>query len=147
MKAIVCAVDFSDEGKGVVATATREARLRSAKLWLVHVAAPDPDFVGYDAGPDNEREFRAKTLRQEHEQLHARAEALTAEGIDTAAILVQGSTGETLAKEAADLKADLLVIGSHRHGLWHRALWGSTEDSVIEHAPCPVLVVPVKRDT
>ncbi|GHB97956.1 universal stress protein [Cerasicoccus arenae] len=143
MKVILCAVDFSDEGKGVVEAAAAEARLRDAQLWLVHVAAPDPTFVGYEAGPDNERIFRAGTLRAEHQTLQERAEELKLQGVDATAILVQGPTCEMLIKEACDLEADLIVIGSHRHGLWHRALWGSTEDSVIEQAPCPVLVVPV----
>lgn len=143
MKNLVCAVDFSDAGKGVIAAAAAEAKLRQAKLWLVHVAAPDPDFVGYDAGPANERQHRAATLRTEHEALHARVDELKAEGIDATAMLIQGPTAEMLVKEAHDLEAELIIIGSHRHGLWHRLLWGSTEDSVIELANCPVLVVPV----
>ncbi|MGE9297195.1 MAG: universal stress protein, partial [Puniceicoccales bacterium] len=48
MSVIVCAVDFSDEGLGVVKTAAEEAKRRNAKLWLVHVAAPDPAFVGFE---------------------------------------------------------------------------------------------------
>lgn len=146
MSNILCAVDFSDDGKGVVATAALEAKLRHAKLWLVHVAAPDPDFVGYEAGPDNERQFRADELRAEHESLHERVEELKAEGVDAAALLIQGPTAEVLVEEANELGVDLIVIGSHRHGLWHRALWGSTESSVIEQAKCPVLVVPVAED-
>jgi len=143
MSNILCAVDFSDEGKGVIAAAAAEAKLRGAKLWLVHVAAPEPDFVGYEPGPDNERQFRADTLRAEHQTLHERVEQLKTEGVDAAALLIQGPTSEVLVEQAGELDATLIVIGSHRHGLWHRALWGSTESSVIEHAKCPVLVVPV----
>ncbi len=145
MPTILCAVDFSDAGKGVVTTAASEARLRGAKLWLVHVAALNPDFVGYEAGPDNERKFRAEELRAEHKALHRRVEELKADGIDAAALLIEGMTPDVLIKEAAELSADLIVIGSHRHGMWHRVLWGSTESSVIEHAKCPVLVVPVTQ--
>lgn len=143
MPTILCAVDFSDDGKGVITTAAAEAKLRGAKLWLVHVAAPEPDFVGYEPGPDNERQFRAEELRAEHEMLHERVEQLKGEGVEAASLLIEGSTTEVLVEQAKELTADLIVIGSHRHGLWHRALWGSTESSVIEHANCPVLVVPV----
>ncbi|MEO0795398.1 MAG: universal stress protein [Verrucomicrobiota bacterium] len=143
MSVVICAVDFSDAGKGVVTTAAKEAQLRGAKLWLVHVAAPDPSFVGYDAGPDNERQFRAEHLRKEHEDLRIRAEELNADGIDATAMLIQGPTAEMLVKEADDLQAELIVIGSHGHGIWHRLIAGSTEESVIQQANCPVMVIPV----
>jgi len=145
MSVIVCAVDFSDAGRDVIRVATEEARRRQARLWLVHVAAPNPSFVGFEAGPEHERKFRADHLREEHEELRRRAEELNAAQVDATAILVQGPTAEMLVKEANDLKADLIVLGAHRHGLWHKLLWGSTEDSVIEQASCPVLVVPIEN--
>jgi len=143
MSVVVCAVDFSEDGHKVVEVAAREASYRQAKLWLVHVAAPDPAFIGYEAGPDHERKFRADQLREEHQELLRRAEELNAAGIEAASILVQGPTTKMLVKEADDLKAEMIVLGAHRHSVWHRLIWGSTEDRVIEHASCPVLVVPV----
>jgi len=40
------------------------------------------------------------------------------------------------------LAADLLVIGSHGRGQVERLLLGSTTERVVQHAACPVLVVP-----
>lgn len=45
---------------------------------------------------------------------------------------------------AAEIDADVLVIGSHGHGALHRALMGSVSAKVVQHAPCPVLVVPTR---
>jgi len=43
---------------------------------------------------------------------------------------------------AAETKADLIVMGTHgRSGLAH-ALLGSVAERVVQHAPCPVLIVP-----
>lgn len=36
---------------------------------------------------------------------------------------------------------DLIVVGSHGHGLLRRLLRGSRTDDVVRHARCPVLVV------
>jgi nucleotide-binding universal stress UspA family protein len=50
-----------------------------------------------------------------------------------------------IAQLAADLEADLVVVGTHgRRGL-SRVLLGSVAESVVRLAPCPVLVVRAKR--
>jgi nucleotide-binding universal stress UspA family protein len=52
--------------------------------------------------------------------------------------------GEEIAQLAADLEADLLVVGTHgRRGL-SRVLMGSVAELVVRLAPCPVLVVRPK---
>jgi len=52
---------------------------------------------------------------------------------------------QELAQLAADLEADLVVVGTHgRRGL-SRVLLGSVAEAVVRLAPCPVLVVRKKR--
>jgi universal stress protein A len=52
-----------------------------------------------------------------------------------------GDAGEEIVAAAADLQADILVLGTHgRTGLKHLLL-GSVAESVMRHAPCPVLTV------
>ena len=47
---------------------------------------------------------------------------------------------------AADVAADLIVLGSHgREGLGH-LLFGSTAERVLHKAPCPTLVVPLHAE-
>jgi len=46
---------------------------------------------------------------------------------------------------AGEIKADLIVVGSHgRHGLG--LLLGSTASSVVHHAACDVLAVRLRED-
>jgi universal stress protein A len=42
---------------------------------------------------------------------------------------------------ANDPDIDLIIIGSHGRSGIKRLLLGSTAERVVEHAPCPVLVV------
>jgi nucleotide-binding universal stress UspA family protein len=42
---------------------------------------------------------------------------------------------------AADVDAPAVVVGRHGHSALHDVLLGSTARHVIEHAPCPVLLV------
>jgi nucleotide-binding universal stress UspA family protein len=52
-----------------------------------------------------------------------------------------GDPAETVCQVAADEKADVVVIGSHGKGWARRAFLGSVSQHIIQHAPCPVLVV------
>jgi nucleotide-binding universal stress UspA family protein len=38
---------------------------------------------------------------------------------------------------------DLVVVGAHQHGIFQRAIAGSVSTAVVEHAHCPVAVIPV----
>ena len=66
---ILAGIDFSEVSNQVVSKASEYALSFNAKLWLVHVAAPDPDYVGYDVGPKVIRDQRAGVLRKEHKEL------------------------------------------------------------------------------
>ena len=144
MKNILAAIDFSDVSSRIVDKAAELAKSFGSKLWLIHVAAPDPDFVGYGTGPQCERDWRAKVLRKEHCYLHNKAAELDDRGIDVTPLLVQGATIETILKQASKLEADAIVIGSHGRGAFYKTLVGSVSEGVIRQALCPVLVIPAK---
>ncbi|MBK7101588.1 MAG: universal stress protein [Flavobacteriales bacterium] len=142
MKNILVPTDFSDAAHHVVQVATTLAGPLGAKIWIVHVAAPDPDFVGFDAGPQYVREQRADVLRKEHLDLQNMAKGIRDQSIEAEALLVQGPTSETLLDEVERLKIDLIVMGSHgRSGLF-KALLGSVSEQVLGAIKIPVLIVP-----
>ncbi len=146
MKNILAAVDFSAVSDAVIAQATAQAQAFSAALWLLHVAAPDPDFVGYEPGPQSVRQSVAAGLHDHHRRLQEHSAALRERGLDCTALLLQGSTPETIVREADRLAADLIVLGSHGHGAIRRALLGSVSEQVLHHARRPLLIVPAARD-
>lgn len=53
----------------------------------------------------------------------------------------RGDPGVVICKLADEGAFDLIVVGSHGHGLIKRMLIGSVSNHVLRHAPCPVLVV------
>lgn len=142
---IVAAVDFSPLTDTVLAEASAQARSRQAHLWLLHVAMPEPDFVGYSPGPQSERDAVAQHLREEHRQLQALAEGLRDDGLEVTALLIQGPSAETILAEADRLNAALIVLGSHGRGALANLLVGSVCQGVLHKARCPLLVVPIAR--
>jgi nucleotide-binding universal stress UspA family protein len=142
MQNIIVPVDFSPITASVIDIAKTIAGCFSARLWLVHVVSPDPDFVGYDAGPQSVRDEVASHLREEHQQLQSAAAEIREAGIETTALLVQGPTAEKILAEAAAHDADLIIMGSHGHGALYRALMGSVGERVLRRAHCPVTIIP-----
>lgn len=55
--------------------------------------------------------------------------------------LAEGAAGQVIVQVAADVAADVVVVGSHGHGWLKRMVLGSTSQYVVQHARCPVLVV------
>ncbi|MBW2288523.1 MAG: universal stress protein [Deltaproteobacteria bacterium] len=142
MQNIIVPIDFSPISEVVLDIAKILAQCFSARLWLIHVASPDPDFVGYDAGPQSVRDQLAEHLREEHQRLQATAAELREAGIETTALLIQGATADKILAEADHHAADLIVMGSHGHGAMHRALMGSVSERVLRKAACPVTIIP-----
>ncbi|HOZ40011.1 MAG: universal stress protein [Flavobacteriales bacterium] len=147
MKNILVPHDLSPNGAPVLAKAQMLASALGAKLWLIHVAAPDPDFVGFETGPRSIRDHRADRLRSEHQELQTMAQLLRSDGLDAEALLVQGPTTATILDEARRLNADIIVMGSHGHSALYKAFVGSVCEQVLAESTIPILVVPIPRNT
>lgn len=52
-----------------------------------------------------------------------------------------GSPDSRIVETAEEWHSDLIVVGSHGYSRWERLLLGSVSDSVVQHAPCSVLVI------
>ena len=142
---ILVSVDLAEASEKIVKKAEEIARGLSAKLWVLHVAEPDPDFVGYEAGPQEVRDSLSKKFHDEHVQIQKIAEHLRQTGLDATALLVQGETVATILQETSKLGIDIIVIGSHGRGAMYQLLVGSVCEGVLEKSACPVLVVPTHK--
>ena len=137
-------VDLSAATPRVVDVARRTAEATGAAVWLLHVAAPEPEFVGYKAGPEVVRDQVAHEYREQHRDLQTQAADLRAAGIDVTALQVQGPTVRSILVEAQRLEADLIVMGTHGRGAVYTLLLGSVSHGVVHESTIPVLLVPVR---
>lgn len=143
MKNILVALDAETGSASLVELAAQWAHAYQAKVWLLHVAAPDPDFVGNRVGPQYVRDLLATELRQEHQVLQQFAIDLHQRGIEADALLIQGATAEMILDETEKLAADMVVIGRHEHGWLHRFFSGCTHPEIVNRSKVPVLIVPL----
>ncbi|MDW5290402.1 universal stress protein [Formosa sp. PL04] len=144
MKNILVTIDFNGKEKLLLEKAHDLAVAFNSKLWIMHIAAPDPDFVGYSVGPQEVRDDRAEDLRTEHRLLQQYSDEMIERGLDAEGLLVEGATIETILNEADKLHADIIISGHENHGFFYRAVIGSTAEQLIEKSKIPVLIVPLK---
>jgi nucleotide-binding universal stress UspA family protein len=142
MKNILVGVDVSELTTKVIQQAKTWAKAFDAKLWLIHVASPDPSFVGYNVGPQYIRDARAAELRGEHKYVLDYVERLAAEGVEAEGLMVPGPIGESLLQKARDLNADLIIMGGHKHSYFFELLVGSLWKDLIRRSKVPIVVVP-----
>lgn len=144
MPQIIAAIDFSQLTDLVIEQSERLARAFQCSITLLHVAAPNPEFVGYEAGPQSVRDTRASELAEEHQELVRQAEDLTARGLDARALLISGPTVDKILEEADRHETRYIVLGSHGHGKVYEVLVGSVCDGVVRRAACPIVIVPYR---
>ena len=138
---ILCPIDFSSCSDHAVRTAVELAQRFGASLELVHVVQT-PSYVMPTmpmGGPpiDMLRDLPER-LRA---QLESTAERLRPEHAKITTSLREGVVHSKIIERAAEIHADLIVIGTHGHtGLTH-VLLGSVAERVVRMAPCPVLTV------
>lgn len=143
MKNILVTLELEDQSELLLEKATEIAQKFGAKVWLVHIAAPEPDFIGYGTGPQYIRDTLAQDLRDEHRTIQKYADEMKSNGVDAEGLLVQGSTIETIIKESEKLNVDLIVIGHHKHGFLYNLFMVGTDESLIEQSNIPVLTIPL----
>ena len=110
---------------------------------MLHVAEPDPDFVGYEVDPAVMRTQVAEGYHREHRQLHDMVEELRERGLNAKALLIQGETVRTLIQQAEKLSVDMIVVGSHEHGALYHFLLGDVCQGLLKQSVRPVLVMPI----
>ena len=143
MKTILVPIDFSDVTERVVATAHQLAKAFGSRVVLLHVAEPEPEFVGFEPGPVSVRAYVAKDFRNEHHRLDELKKTLA--GVEVLALQVQGATPEKILSEREQQQADFIVMGSHGHGALYHLFAGSVTAGVLKAATCPVVIVPSAR--
>jgi len=136
-KLILVPTDFSYAADHALQHAVHLGRQLRAGIALLHVVAPvlGPDLLFTSIRTDQPQ--MVELSKQRLGRLARRAEMRPRQQL-----VRTGPAAEEIIRCADELKADLIVIGSHGHGAVERILIGGTTERVVRHAHCPVLVIP-----
>jgi nucleotide-binding universal stress UspA family protein len=137
-KCILVPIDLSDVelAKPAIATALMMVKESSGSIRLVNVLPMTPVMLAEYVPPDFETQQRASA--EEAIAIVANETGLAPDKISTA--VLQGNVDREILEEAKAMKADLIVMSSHRTGVRTYFL-GSNAGHVVRYATCSVLVV------
>jgi nucleotide-binding universal stress UspA family protein len=137
---IVLGVDGSAGARAAADAAFAQAHRRHVELLVVHHQAPsisraEAEVVAAGHG------LHAPTVDEFAESVQGIAERYG--DVQWQGTVVHGDSAATALMAAADAAgAGLLVVGSRGVGGFRAMVMGSTSRTLVEHAPCPVMVIP-----
>lgn len=140
-KQILLAYDGSKAGQKALLDCQEIAQWSQASLTLIAVTPLYMDLIGVEGGVydrslvEHEKEKYTLILDEGLRQLAGAGHQAKGE-------VVVGETVDEITKYAKKINADLIVVGHKHLDGWAARWWrGSVSKSLIEHAPCSVLVV------
>ena len=148
MKKILIALDYNPSAEKVAETGYAIAKAVQAEVTLVHVIT-DPSYyaieyspiMGYQGGYTSGITAIVDDIKKEAENfLAASVKHLGDNNINT--MVLDGEAPGSILDYAKDWKADLVVMGSHRHHGIYRFLIPDIAVDAVKHSTIPLYIIP-----
>lgn len=140
---ILLAYDGSPASREALTQGIQLARICNARVLLLAVVSPEQSMLPIEG--------MAVFVEHEHNKITADLReglsVLRAHGLTSDIRLCFGSPAEQIAAVAREIKADLVIVGHRNQSALVRWWNGSVSASVLDRAPCSVLVAiktPIK---
>jgi nucleotide-binding universal stress UspA family protein len=131
---ILVATDGSSRSEEAVNLAIRIAAAHSSELTVMTVVYTNDEFLALAPSMVTGMVIKAKSMVEEIRQQAEQA------GVKAKAVVKEGEPYKAITALAAEIPADVIVMGSQsRRGL-SKVLMGSVTERVIGYSPCPVLI-------
>lgn len=151
VRKVLILVDFSKDSERAVHYGFQVARDRKARVYVLHMinqkmidAVQQLSSKGYKG--DFLKAMRQLVADRENDLKQFVPKDLQ-EGVELEFIIRKGEPFEEIINVAKELSIDLIVVGSQGHTALGTASIGGVAQNVVNHAPCPVLVVrPIEHD-
>jgi len=140
---ILMGTDFSDYSKDAFDYAVLLAKQFGAELFLLHALEMPAFFVpsvGRAAGPDVVNWIHALKEEEQKKLQPLEAEARQ-KGVQVQSILKEGTPAQEILNTAGEVRAELIVLGTHGRTGLDRFMIGSVAERVMGQALCPIVLV------
>jgi nucleotide-binding universal stress UspA family protein len=143
MEHILVPIDFSPESEQTLIIASNEARLKNAKVTLLHVleSVTPQDLELYPAIITDDNSTRETEAKEKLEAI--RKKYFSSSTVDVIVKRCFGSVYAEIVSVEADVPVSLIVLSAHSRTLFEKLFLENTSSKVIGASKCPVLVVPV----
>ncbi|MGI9344624.1 MAG: universal stress protein [Gammaproteobacteria bacterium] len=141
--AIVLPIDFSELSMAAVPWAKRMAAVTNGAVHCVYTVEPPQVYSALDMAPAVPLPTTEELNESAKQQLATFASEQLA-GIDTETHVLIGKPAEQIVAYAKEVNADLIVMTTHGYSGLEHVVLGSTTESVLRKAGCPVLSIRSK---
>lgn len=132
---IAVALDFSQNDEKILAHALNQGK-QDAGYLLMHIVESAPTRLLGEASDDEE-------TREDRNRLEHYASVLEQQGYKTSVALGYNNRIKEIVRIVKENKADLLIMGAHRHKGFKDYIFGETIEAVRHEVEIPVLIVNV----
>ena len=140
-KKILASTDMSSASFSAVSAAAGLARTYGAELIIVHVV--DNPLMAYQKYfPKSELWAADQELRIAVEKQLEKWAEKNIQGLERHTLkVVTGDPVETICDVASEVDASVIVLATHARQGAKRVFLGSTAESIVRNAPCPVMTI------
>ncbi len=142
-KRILCACDLSPAANHAMEYGVSFAQDNDASLTLLHVIETISEDEALAAGDHRVVEYVKRRKQHACAMLRTLAFRDTCAACEVHECVTLGAPAPTILRAAADTHADLIVMGAQGHGGLGALVFGSTTQTVLRRATCPVLTARV----
>jgi nucleotide-binding universal stress UspA family protein len=142
---IVLATRFGASSADPARVAADLARRTGGRVTVLYVATELEalELGASEAGVDPDME-RKRVQRRIENELRTFIEEWFA-GVPASVRIVEGDVADQVARAARDTNAAYIVVGTRGRGQIARLMLGDTTQTILQRAPCPVVVVPLRH--
>lgn len=135
---VLIATDFSSASQSAFQTALEVCALVHGSLLVLHVFEKSDVAVPESGGSLLEIQGRQEKCAVSLEELRVQAAAA---GVECETVLQEGIASSSILQALEENRIDLAIIGTNAPHGFDRLVFGSTAESVLRKAKCPVLTV------
>jgi nucleotide-binding universal stress UspA family protein len=154
MKKILIALDYDPTAQKVAEAGFSLAKSMKAEITLLHVISdpvyyssveysPVMGFTGYMEMGQLQSVTIARLKEASLQYLEKIKEHLGDKEIQT--MVSEGDFADSILSTAKEMKADLIVMGTHSRKWLENILMGSVAEKVMHHTSIPLFIIPTKK--
>lgn len=142
IRRIIVGVDFSEQSEIAAVEALAIARHTGASITAVHVGVVMRDLGSIAPASAHQWErVLQERAKEDKKQLDGLVSRLDGHGVEISQLIVDDGPAEGVCKSAAQVDADLVVVGTHGRTALTRFFLGSVAERVVRTCERSVLVV------
>ena len=146
IRRIVTPIDFSDNSRLIADSSLFMAGKYGAVVYFVFVVQNFEDYSGFFVPqmhvPNLEEELMAGAEERMDEFVEEIREVVKSSNVkEIHSKVLMGDVGEQIVDYATEVRADMIIMGTHGYKGLEKIMFGSVADKVVRSALCPVTTI------